>query len=298
MNLLITGAWREANKYLPALKERGHSICFLQNENEPPRCNYDWVEGVIGNGIFLYHDITKFTNLRYVQLTSAGLERIPLNYIKEHNIKLYNARGVYSIPMAEFAVAGVLTLYKKMSGFYENQREHIWEKQRNILELFGKTVLIIGCGSVGTECAKRFKPFGTRVIGVDINTFENENYDVVKRITDLDRIIEFADVVVLTLPLDEKTKGILAEPQLKKIRDGAVLVNISRGGVVKTSALKDELRTGRISAVLDVFENEPLDSDSPLWDMANVVITPHNSFQSDGNEGRLADLILSNLEGF
>ena len=99
--------------------------------------------------LFLSHPIEKFTNLRYIQLTSAGFDRVPMEYVKVHNIEIRNARGVYSIPMAEFALCGVLQLYKQSRFFMENQKARTWEKHRRLLELSGKTVCIIGCGSVG-----------------------------------------------------------------------------------------------------------------------------------------------------
>ena len=107
MNLLVTGAWQQATDYLEQLKKE-HEVVFMQWENKELPCVYEWVEGIIGNGIFLSHPIEKFKNLRYIQLTSAGYDRVPMNYVKEHKIEIHNARGVYSIPMAEFAISGVL----------------------------------------------------------------------------------------------------------------------------------------------------------------------------------------------
>ena len=114
MNLLITGAWTGAKDYIEQIENEGHAVVFLQYEKDDLPCAYEWVEGVICNGLFLTHSIEKFVNLKYIQLTSAGFDRVPMEYVAEHNIEIHNARGVYSIPMAEFAVAGVLQLYKKL----------------------------------------------------------------------------------------------------------------------------------------------------------------------------------------
>ena len=161
MNLLVTGAVARTEKELAMLRELGHKVVFMQQEKSPLPCDATWVEGIIGNGIFLSHPIEKFTSLRYIQLTSAGFDRVPMDYVKQHGIEIHNARGVYSIPMAEFALCGVLQLYKQSGYFHENQKLHKWEKHRGLLEIFGKNVCIVGCGSVGTECAKRFKAFGS-----------------------------------------------------------------------------------------------------------------------------------------
>ena len=273
----------------------GHEVCFLQNEKEELPCNPEEIEGIICNGLFLSHPIENFRNLRYLQLTSAGFDRVPMDYVKEHGIEIHNARGVYSIPMAEFAVAGVLELYKQSRFFSENQKKHKWEKHRGLQELYGKNVCIIGCGSVGDECAKRFQAFGCHVAGVDLFPREDENYQKMEGFHQLDTLLAEAEIVVLTLPLTEETYHLMNTARIEKLRDGAVLVNIARGAVIDTEALIPEMdRLG--GAVLDVFEEEPLEEDSPLWEMENVIVTPHNSFVGEGNGKRLSKLILKNIE--
>jgi len=185
--LLVTGAWREAKAYIEELEAMGHCVIFQQQESEPLACPAQEVEGVICNGLFLYHPIEKFTSLRYIQLTSAGYDRVPLDTIRERGIELHNAADVYSTPMAEFALGGVLQLYKRFDTFRSNQRQHHWEKQRNLLELSGKTVCIVGCGNVGKACAKRFAAFDTRVIGV---TAHPRSIDWFEDICGLDELLD------------------------------------------------------------------------------------------------------------
>ena len=194
--------------------------------------------------------------------------------------------------MAEFAVAEVLSVYKDINRFRDQQKNHQWIKNRDIRELNGKTVMIVGCGSVGTECAKRFKAFGCTVIGADIQTREDSNYDTIKPISELDQYLNTTDIVLLTLPLTEETRELIDQRRLNSLKEDAILVNIARGAIVDQKAL--EAWNG--TAILDVFEDEPLQEDSPLWDKENTVITPHNSFVGDGNSNRLSSLILNNLE--
>lgn len=295
MNLLITGAWQNAKDYIAKLEADGHEVEFLQFEKDDLPRSYAWVEGVICNGLFLSHDIKKFVNLKYIQLTSAGFDRVPMTYVKEHKIEIHNARGVYSIPMAEFALFGVLELYKRGGVFFENQTRHIWEKQRNLLEIFGKRVCIIGCGSVGTECAKRFRAFGCEVFGIDLFPKKDEHYEEMLGLDKLEDMLAESDIVVLTLPLTEETRHLMDGAKLKQLKSGAVLVNIARGAIVDTDALIDAL-PNLGGAVLDVFEEEPLSKESMLWDMENVIVTPHSSFVGDGNGKRLSKVILSNLQ--
>lgn len=296
MKLLITGAWRQAKDYIKIIEQMGHQVIFLQYEKDELPCVPEWIEGVICNGLFLEHSIGQFTNLKYIQLTSAGFDRVPMDYIKEHGIQIRNARGVYSIPMAEFAICGVLQLYKQASFFMKKKQEHSWEKHRELRELYGKNVCIVGCGSVGSECAKRFKAFGCTVTGVDLFSREDENYQEIVGFAELDTALSKADIVVLTLPLTEETYHLLDADKIKILQDGVVLVNIARGAVVDTEALLQNV--GRLGgAVLDVFEEEPLEEKNLLWDRENVILTPHNSFVGEGNSSRLSELIIKNLKG-
>ena len=299
MNLLVTGAFACTESDLNQLRKCGHEVIFMQQEKSPLPCDASWVEGVICNGIFLSHPIEHFTNLKFIQLTSAGFDRVPMEYVKEHNIEIHNARGVYSIPMAEFAISGILQLVKRSRFFYENQKQHIWEKSRTLGELAGKRAVIVGAGNIGSEVAKRLKAFDVTVVGIDITTDERPYFDKIELLATLDEQLKTADIVVLTLPLTDDTKGIFNKSKFDLLKYGAIFVNIARGQLVVENDLIDALNEKRLSgAVLDVFDTEPLEKTSPLWDMENVIITPHNSFLGDGNKARLYNLILRNLNKY
>ena len=294
MNLLITGAWNDGKNYIDEIKAMGHQVVFMQYEKDALPCAYDWVEGVVCNGLFLSHPIENFSNLRYIQLTSAGFDRVDMSYVTAHGIEIHNAHGVYSIPMAEFALCGVLQLYKQAAFFRENQRQHLWEKHRGLSELCGKQVLIVGCGSVGNECAKRFTAFGCRVTGVDLFPREDSLYDRILPLEQLDEALKTTDVVVLTLPLTEQTKHLFNEERFDSLKSSAVLVNIARGAIVDTEVLLRHIdHIG--GAVLDVFEGEPLTETSFLWDKENAILTPHNSFVGEGNMERLRKIVIKYL---
>ncbi|MBQ8688918.1 MAG: D-2-hydroxyacid dehydrogenase [Clostridia bacterium] len=297
MILLVTGALKLTDGRRAELSALGNEVVYMPDERGELPIPADRVEGVICNGLFLYHPIEKFTSLKYVQLTSAGLDRVPADYLCEHGIALRNARGVYDVPMAEYAVWAVLSLFKGASAFARSRAERKWEKNRNIRELADSTVLIVGCGSVGGACAARFGALGARVIGVDARVREDGLYEAMYPTQRLCEAVSAADVIILTLPYTEDTRHIIDAEALSSAKRGAVLVNIARGGVVDTEALISALGSGVISgAALDVFEREPLSEDSPLWDMENVIITPHNSFVGEGNEKRIFECIIGNLE--
>ena len=298
MRLLATGAWSDAKESLGLLRGLGHEVVFMQQESEPLPCDPSWPEGVICNGLFLHHPISLFTSLRFIQLTSAGADRVDQEYVRAHGITLKTARGVYSIPMAEFAVSGVLALYKQEGFFRKNQAARVWEKRRDLKELYGSAVVIVGCGSVGAECAKRFRAFGCRVLGVDLYPREDAAFDEMLPLDKLDEALPEADILLLCVPLTPETEHLIDGRRLGLLPETAVVVNISRGKVVDEAALGSILASGRIrGAVLDVFETEPLPPISPLWELDNVILTPHNSFVGSGNAARLNELIMSGLPG-
>lgn len=298
MKLLLTGAFAYSDSQIEKIKSMGFDVLFHSDERAKIPFDVSDVEAVVCNGLFLYNPIEDFKNLKFIQLTSAGLDRVPLDYIKLHGIKLFNASGVYSVPMAEFALCGVLQIMKQSRFFYNNQRAHRWEKHRGLTELSGKTVLIVGAGSVGKETAKRFSSFGTKVLGIDVKSFESEYFDMIYPVDELDSVLPTADIVVLTLPLNADNAHFFNREKFALMKNSAVFVNIARGGLVNTEDLTSALKREDIaSAVLDVFDEEPLTENSPLWDMENVIITPHNSFVGDNNNQKMFGVIYKNLKG-
>lgn len=227
------------------------------------------------------------------------MDRVPLDYIKNHGIHIANARGVYSIPMAEWVVLKILEIYKNSRYFYKAQSERKWQKRRDLLELAGKTATIIGLGNVGIEIAKRLNAFGVHVIGVDNRLLDPAENDLVNELSvpdEMDRVLNKSDIVILTLPLTDQTHHMMNKYRFEAMRDSSVLVNVSRGGVINEADLVEALQGNKFLGVaLDVFEEEPLNQDSLLWDFDNVIVTPHNSFVSDKVNERLFGLIIKNL---
>lgn len=285
MNILITGALQLTPEQRLWLENRGHRVTLHPDERTPVE-HPEQYEAVVCNGLFLYNSIEAFVNLKKIQLTSAGLDRVPLDYIRAHGIALHNASGVYSVPMAEFAIGGILQLYKQSRFFAENQAAHRWEKHRGLEELSGKRVCILGCGDVGREIAGRLRTFGCTVTGVNRTVRELPEFSGVLPLTALPEAAVECDIFICAIALTPETKGIVSRKVLDALPAGAVFVNLARGGLVEGNALLQWLQAGG-RAVLDVFEEEPLPEDSPLWNLENVILTPHNSFVSEGNRERL-----------
>ena len=293
MNVLVTGAFQLNSGEREQLEVAGHKVFVHGDERAPVDCPERY-EAVVCNGLFLYNPIESFTNLRLIQLTSAGLDRVPLDDIRVRNIALHNAAGVYSVPMAEFAVCGILQLYKQSRFFAANQAQHKWEKHRGLLELSGKRVCILGCGDVGCEIAKRLHAFGCHITGVNRTVRELSDFDEVLPLDKLAEAASACDILVCCIALTPETRGIVSDEIFDRLHDGAIFVNVARGALADEAALTKWLQSGG-HAVLDVFEGEPLPESSPLWEMENVVLTPHNSFVGEGNRERLISLIMKNI---
>lgn len=296
MNLLLTGAFNYTEEQIEKLSNLGFQIYYIQNESEELPIQPEEIDAVVCNGLFLYHDIKKFVRLKYIQLTSAGFDRVPIDYIRKQGIKIFNAKGVYSIPMAEWVLFRALECYKNADFFKEKQKKHLWEKDRHLKELFGKRVAIVGAGNIGQEVGKRFQAFGCKTFGFDVHSFEADGLDCVCLISELDAYLPDFDIIVLTLPLTDETYHLFNYARFELMKEGSLLMNISRGSVINESDLVRFLsEKQRITAILDVFEEEPLPVSSKLWEFDNVLLSPHNSFVGEGNASRLFDVILNNF---
>ncbi|WP_045518840.1 NAD(P)-dependent oxidoreductase [Neobacillus niacini] len=299
MNLLITGAYQYSDAQLNQLAALNYDITYVQDERVTLTIDVSKFDVVVCNSLFLYNDIKEFTNLRFIQLTSTGLDRAPLENIKENKIQLANARGVYSIPIAEWVILKILELYKNTRFFEINQRNSVWKKSRELLELYGKTIGIIGTGSIGVEIAKRVKAFGCNVLGLNTSGTKKEFFDKCMQSSSLYEFVKQCDIIVLTLPLTDKTQNLINSEVLRSMKDGAILINVSRGEIVNEEDLIKYIETGKLRGVaLDVFSEEPLPNKSPLWECPNVILTPHNSFISDNVSSRMFNLIYDNLSRF
>lgn len=299
MNLLITGCFNYTKQHIDLLQALGYKTYFIQQESNKLPLPTNEINAVVCNGLFLYHNIDEFTRLKYIQLTSAGLDRVPLDKIQERNIVLCNARGVYSIPMAEWTVFRVLEYYKDANFFHNAQLNKQWIKNRQLKEINGCRVGIIGAGSVGQEVAKRFTAFGAHVDGFDVYEKKQENFENIFLIQSLESRIKDYDILIITAPLTPQTYHLISKSSLETMKSGAVLVNIARGALIDESAMCDVLaRRPDLHAILDVFEQEPLPTDSQLWSLPNASISPHNSFVSNGNAARMFNVIYSNLKSY
>ena len=241
MNLLLTGCFKYTKDQMETLRSLGFSIYFMQQEKEKLLLPASEIDAIVCNGLFLSHDIDLFTRVKFIQLTSAGFDRVPLDKIKNRSIELYNARGVYSTPMAEWALFRVLEQYKQGWFFKQEQAAHRWTKHRGLREISGIRVAVIGAGNVGQEVAKRFSAMDAYTVGFDIHTNAPPYFNQMKLISTFVQHVNNFDVIVVTAPLLPSTKGLISRDVLISMKEGAILINIARGGLIDEQAMCDVL---------------------------------------------------------
>lgn len=300
MNLLLTGCFKYTAEQFDAIKSLGYRIYYMESEKyDDLPLPAELVDATVCNYLFTAKDFNNFTNLKLIQLISAGLDRVPVEKIKAKGCKLFNARGVYGTPMAEWALFRVLERYKQGWFFKNEQEKKCWTKNREVREILGIRVAIIGAGNIGGEVAQRFKALGTIVDGYDIHTNCMCGFDNMLLIDTFKQNVNKYDVVILTAPLLPSTIGLMSKDILMALKENAIIINISRGALIDENALV-EVFTKRhdLYAALDVFEEEPLSINSPLWSLSNVAVSPHNSFVSNGNNERMFNVLYSNLKDF
>lgn len=206
-------------------------VRYLQNDDQAiADPSFFEAEVIICNRLFVRNDIRRFANLKYVQLTSVGMDRFPEKEAKEMGVEFSNIAGCYDIPIAEYILANTLGILKKMRSSYDNQSNKAWRKDFFLPELFGKTVGIVGMGRIGKRTASLFKAFGCRIIGFDVFFDEKSRTLVDECFEEIYPQISSCDVVALTLPLTEQSKHMVDREFLRNLKESAILINTSRGG--------------------------------------------------------------------
>ncbi len=190
-----------------------------------------------------------------------------------------------------------------MKAFLEHQQRHEWagrEIRDSLVELMGSTMGIVGYGTVGHAIAERARAFGMRVLAVDVFPTDKPDQGLqVFGIEDLNTVLAESDYVVITVPLTSQTRGMMGAAQLAMMKPSAILVGISRGGIIDETALVDALTSGKLAAAaLDVFETEPLPKDSPLWDIPNLIVVPHAAGGSQYEAAAIRGIFRENIERF
>lgn len=247
--------------------------------------------------------LKKAQRLKFIQVCGAGYNQFDLEAIKARNVRLCNGSGVNRNAVSDHAMALMLAMSRRLPEGRDNQNTLHWRgmisnRAAREDELAGKTLLIFGMGGIGERLARLAKAFEMRVIGFKRDPSKHGAIaDEVHASKDFHSYLGQADMVALTCPLTDETANIINAKALESMRESAYLINVARGGCVETKALIACLQNAGIAgAALDVTEPEPLPTDSPLWAMDNVLITPHTAGETQRYEDNVIDMLLANLE--
>jgi phosphoglycerate dehydrogenase-like enzyme len=295
MKILATRPWEKWEKDAIAKAVKG--VVFLEMGPEKG------IEELLGEADVLFgssqvpmHRVVRSKTLKLIQARSTGADRFLTEEFKKSPIVLATARGVHAPPVAEHAVTLMMALAYNLRVNDKNQRQKVWG-EHSINRLYGKTAGILGMGTIGEEIAKRCKGLDMKVIGIRKDPSKrSSNVDSVFSLDQLPKFLASSDVVLCSLPMTPDTHHFLSEREFRAMKPSAYLVNVGRGTVINEVDLVKALSEGWIAgAGLDVFEKEPLPPESPLWDMENVVITPHSAGMAPENNEKVIEILIQNL---
>ncbi|MEE0059568.1 MAG: D-2-hydroxyacid dehydrogenase [Acutalibacteraceae bacterium] len=281
--------------------EKNDEVLFFDNEDDLIKSeDCENIDVVFGEPE--YSTILLMKNLRWIQMTWAGANKYTSITNFPERITLTSASGAYGYVIAEYIICGILALYKNLFQYRLQMKNGGWNKIEGNDTLEGKKVLILGTGNIGQETAKKLRCFGAYTIGIGRTTCNKQIvFDETYTVDNLDSQLQGADIVIIALPGTAETTGMFDSDRIKKMKTNAIIVNVGRGFIVNTNELTKALQNGLLrGAVLDVTEPEPLPENHPLRYMDNVLLTPHISGISWGENHftrkRILDIFCENIQ--
>jgi len=245
--------------------------------------------------------IKEAENLKWLHLPSAGVDRYANKEIYQNkDIILTNSSGVYGKPIAEHVFAMIMAHNRNLIDYAYNKKEKKWQRENKIKDFFDSTVGILGFGDIGSTIARRAKAWGAKVLALKRTMTESPDYvDHIYLNKDLDKLLKRSDYLILTLPGTPETENMITVRELKIMKDSAFIVNIGRGSLIKQADLIKALTENWIAgAGLDVTDPEPLPEESKLWELENVILTPHTAGFSPTNDQRRFEIFRDNLKKY
>ena len=253
---------------------------------------------IIGN---IPVDILKnIPNLEFVQLNSAGTNGYSDNPDFPKNVMLANASGAYGVAISECILAGILTLMKHIPSYIKNQSNHEWKDEGSVKSIYGANILVLGLGDIGKEFSKRAYAMGAHITGIKRNIKDKPEY--IERLCTMDSLyeeLENADIIVSSLPGSDSTYHLLDKKALTHVKKHPIFVNVGRGTLIDSCVLEKALKENIFSgAYIDVTDPEPLSKDSSLWNLNNLIITPHvtGGYHLDETLNRIVQISATNIQ--
>jgi phosphoglycerate dehydrogenase-like enzyme len=299
-------AWQIPPESVATLRERFPQHTFNHATDDEARAD-GWDDAEIAfTWIMNTDELARARSLKWVHSSAVAVETFCLTELFERDVIVSNSRGIQAAPIAEHVMAVMLALAKQLPYVIDRQREARWAQNdfmgdRMPWLLRGKTLGLIGVGTIGSEIAARAGAFGMKVMAIRRRTDRGGVLGVnqVLPASELHTLLEQSDVVVVAAPLTTETHNLLGAAGLARMKKGAILINVGRAKIVDHDALVDALRSGHLGgASLDVFLTEPLPADDPLWTLPNVILTPHTSGFRRGHWDDVIDLFSDNLKRF
>jgi phosphoglycerate dehydrogenase-like enzyme len=241
----------------------------------------------------------EMTNLKWIQLSSTGFDHLPKEYMNDRGIIVTTSKGAHAEPIAEYAFSTMLYFSRKIDRFLELQKNRKWDRLDFPTELAGSTLVILGMGYIGKEIARKARAFNLHTIGLNRSGAPSEYFNETFRINQLEQILPKADYLILTLPLTSKTYHVIGQEQLHLLKPTSVVINIGRGELMDEAAAIEVLETNRIRGMaMDVFHQEPLPENSPLWNLKGLLLTPHMAAMTDRFLDRSIDRLIKNYNHY
>lgn len=244
-------------------------------------------------------NLQRFPNLKWIQIIQAGVEKLPFRYLHERGVRVTNASGIHVVPMSEYVVLCMLHFEKDMERYRALKEQKKYDRTKLVGELMGREALIYGTGVIGKAVAEVLKVFQVKVYGVNTSGRPVEPFLQTFALGEEGEVYERADYVISILPSSPQTRGLFSAERLERMKPEAVFISIGRGDVVDENHVVEMLKQGRLrGAAFDVFQQEPLPEDSPLWDCENLILTPHMSAKSIYYIDRCVEIFLHNWKAF
>ncbi|MFZ7102242.1 MAG: D-2-hydroxyacid dehydrogenase [Peptococcaceae bacterium] len=241
--------------------------------------------------------IKKCTKLKWLMVVSAGIDKLPFRQLIEQRVLVTNARGIHKNPMAEHAFALILQDSRRLVSLLDLQRDKVWDRMIRVNELTDAKIVIVGAGAIGTEVARKAKAFDMNTIGVNRTGSRAANFDKMYKTEQLHDALSIADYVVVITPLTPETRHMFGEKEFRMMPEKCYFINIARGEVVQEDALLKALTNGWIrGAALDTFCEEPLPAEHALWNVRDLIITPHLAGRTPRYMERAVEIFKHNLQ--
>lgn len=311
MNVLVSiqqpvRAWQIPPQAVETLRQRFPHLTFVHATDDETRLRALEEADVAFTWILNAAELARARKLRWVHSSAVAVETFCLPEMFERGIIVSNSRGIQAAPIAEHVMAVLLALSKQLPYVIDRQRERRWTQNDFVGDrlpwlLKGKTLGLIGVGTIGSEIAQRAGAFRMTVIAVRRRADRGSVLGVDRMLpaSELATLLEESDALVIAAPLTAETHNLIGAAELARMKKGAVLINVGRAKIIDHAALVDAVRSGHLGgASLDVFLKEPLSADDPLWTLPNVILTPHTSGFRQGHWDDVIDLFSENLRRF